>query len=566
MDICIFVACRIVLPAGMSEPTRNVLGILILHAADDGPRISLPYGTFQGLTTQNLTKFLCVPFAQAGRFQTPTAPALLQGIQNATDSGPACPQQALTIPNLPSGLNLTGPTAPPTYPSISEDCLTLDVFKPTISASSSKLPVFVWIYGGGFETGNSRDTDVSPVVERSIETSQPVIVVALNYRLNAFGFLAGKEVEAAGISNLGLRDQIFALEWVQQHIAAFGGDPDRVVIGGASAGSISTGLLLLFNKQNSTALFRGAFMQAGSPETCPSVADGQSDYDGLVAANNCTTSADTLDCLRRVPLDSFVATINKTPDFLSYRSLNLVWRPRVDGDVIPQDPLISVSQGLYPKFPIMTGNSDDEGTIFTLALANITTDAEFLDYVHSNYLPTASPDQLAQVATLYPDDPTQGSPFDTGIADELTPEYKRLAAFQGDLSLIGTRRFFLQHASARQNTWSWLNKHGKTSSPLGAYHVSDTPIWFTTNTTSGTTGIDALVNFINTLDPNGSPEPSTTNPSAFWPKWNIPSSAGSTSLLTFSDPAVVNITAENFRVDAIQYLNDFVLDKALAMQ
>ncbi|KAJ6588604.1 hypothetical protein B0H19DRAFT_923643, partial [Mycena capillaripes] len=101
-----------------------------------------------------------------------------------------------------------------------------------------------------------------------------------------------------------------------KYISAFGGDPDRVVInfvysGGLSAGAISTGVLLS-NKQSSNALFRGAFLVNRSPITLPSIADGQSTYDGLVAANNCSTSSDTLDCLRRVLLDSFMFTVNQT--------------------------------------------------------------------------------------------------------------------------------------------------------------------------------------------------------------------------------------------------------------
>ncbi|KAJ7719241.1 sterol esterase [Mycena maculata] len=442
------------------------------------PTVSLPYGIFQGLNDGGLTKFLGVPFAQAGRFETPSTPKVLYGVQNATEFGPACPQQKLSTLSL-QVFTVT------IYPSISEDCLSINVFRPIASNSSSKLPVFVaqiHVSRGGFEEGNSRDVDISPVVERSIETGEPVMVVTPNYRVNAFGFLGGQEVTSAGI---------FALQWVQQHIAAFGGDPDRVVIGGQSAGAISVAFLLLNNRQNSNSLFRGAFMQAGSPLTSHPIAEGQSDYDGLVAANNCTGSTDTLNCLRHVPLDAFWGTV-----------------------------------------PFMTGDCDDEGT----------------------YLPAASTDQMARIGSLYPDDPTQGSPFDTGTANQLTPEYKRIAAFLGDWVFMAPRRFFLEHASRRQDTWSWM---------FGASHTSATPIWFPASG-SDTTAVDALVNFINTLDPNQPAASSTANSSIFWPKWNTPSSAGSTSLLTFSDPDVINITTENFRVEAIEYLNNLVLDEALA--
>ncbi|KAJ6543584.1 carotenoid ester lipase precursor [Mycena vulgaris] len=538
-----------------------LLGIpaLLAPAALAGaPVVSLQYGTFRGAVDGNLSTFLGVPFAQPAystRFALPKAPTLFHNVQNATTFGAACPQQAFSP--IPISIPL------PTSPQVSEDCLTLNVFKPSTAGPHSKLPVLVWIYGGGFEIGKSADTDVRPLVERSVVAGEPIIVVTPNYRVSAFGFLAGKEAGDAGISNLGLRDQIFALEWVQKHIAAFGGDPTRVVIGGPSAGAISAGFLLLSNKRfQPTELFRGAFMLSGSPFTTGTVADGQPDYDGLVAANNCTGSADTLECLRRIPFDVFMASVNQTTNLFSFSSLQNIWRPRVDGDVVVHDPLVSVTRGLYAKIPIMTGDSDDEGTEFSLSTTNITTNEEFMSYIHSNYLPSATPAQIAKISALYPDDPTQGSPFDTGIANALTPEFKRLAAFQGDYVFIGARRFFLQHASATQNTWSWLNKRGKSTPLIGAFHGSDVPIWFPAANSSDTFGMDALINFINTLDPNRSSAPHNKTPPVFWPKWKTPSSNGSTSLLTFSDPGLVNVTAENFRVEAMKFLFSLILNEA----
>ncbi|KAJ7630257.1 Alpha/Beta hydrolase protein [Roridomyces roridus] len=537
----------------------------LLVCTDASPIVSLSYGTFQGFNTGNLTAFLGVPFGQAGRFEVPRAPGILHGVQNATNFGPTCPQQSSSL-SIPAGVQFpdigNGETLPDTPVVISEDCLTLDVYKPATASAKSKLPVFVWIYGGGFEDGNSRNTNLDPIVERSISTGSPVVVVAINYRLTAFGFLAGKEVAAAGATNLGTRDQIFALQWVQKNIAAFGGDPTRVVVGGVSAGAISTAILLLDNKPASNTLFHGAFMESGSPATTPSVADGQADFDGLVAANGCSHARDTLDCLRRVPFASLMATINNTPNLFSFQSLNIVWRPRVDGDVIVKDPLISVQEGLYSRMPFLTGDSDDEGTIFTVPLLNITTDAEFLNFVHSNYLPTATQGQIAQVARLYPADPAQGSPFGTGTADQLSPQYKRLAAFQGDLVFVAPRRSFLEHASTRQNTWSWLNRRFKTSSEFGSFHASDETIWFPTEPNPDFTALDALVNFINTLDPNNHAGGSSHSSKVFWPKWNTASSTGPTSLLTFSDPNVINITAENFRVAAFDFLNELLFDEA----
>ncbi|KAJ7101176.1 Alpha/Beta hydrolase protein [Mycena epipterygia] len=485
------------------------------------PVVSLDYGTFQGVYDGNLIKFLGVPFSSpTARFELPHQPAPLDGLQNATAFGPACPQQALSLQLIPN------------HTFVSEECLTLDVFTPAGAHPDSKLPILVWLFG-----------DFRGAVERSI-----LLGVAPNYRVSAFGFLAGKEVSEAGITNLGLRDQIFALEWVQKHIVSFGGDSERVVLGGLSAGSISTSLLLLSNKRTSSSLSRGAFMVSGPPWPSPTVADGQPYYDELVAANNCTQALDMLDCLRNVPFDSFLATVNKTPDILSYRSIALVWRPRVDGDIILRNPIESVVKGAFAKIPIRAGDADDEGTSFAFANLNITTNTEFVEYIQS------------KIAELYPQDPAQGSPFGTGLANQLTPEFKRIAAFEGDFFLTGLRRFFVQHASTTQNTWSWLSKRGKSTPDLGAAHGSDMPLFFPTNTTIpvDNVAVDALINFLNTLDPNQSAAPAghRSNASVFWPKLQTPSTEGSSSLLTFSDPVIVNITADDFRAEPIQFLID----------
>ncbi|KAJ7765905.1 sterol esterase [Mycena maculata] len=525
------------------------------------PMVALNYGVFQGTNDGNLSLFLGVPFAQpAARFEAPKTPIFLNGVQNASAFGAACPQQAMTPLPLP------GSFSKPRKYEISEDCLTLNVFVPSSAGPQSKLPIFVWFYGGGFEVGNSADSHVQPVVERSITTGQPVIIVTPNYRVSAFGFLGGKEVGDAGISNLGLRDQIFALEWVQAHIAAFGGDPERVVIGGPSAGAISAALLLLNNKRfEQSALFRGAFMLSGAPVTTGTVADGQPHYDGLVAANNCTESADTLQCLKRVPFDDLMATVNRTTNIYSYSSMNNIWRPRVDGDVVVHNPLVSVTKGLYAKIPIMSGNSDDEGTLFALSTTNITTNDEFMSYIHSNYLSKNTPAQITKISMLYPDDPTQGSPFDTGRANACTPQFKRLAAFQGDYVFTGARRIFLEHTSVTQPVWSWLNKRQKSTPILGAMHGSDFSIWFPMENSGDNLGVDAMINFINTLDPNHSAGSNRNTSAIFWPTWNTPSSKGSNgskSLMLFSDPGLADIASEDFRVDAIQFLFELLVDAA----
>ncbi|KAF7329663.1 Carboxylic ester hydrolase [Mycena kentingensis (nom. inval.)] len=513
------------------------------------PSVSLSYGSFKGATSGNLSMFLGVPYAApADRFTLPTPPVPFRGVKPATDYGPACPQQALSPLGLGEGFVST-------YTSMSDDCLTLDVFAPRSATKRSNLPVFVWIYGGGFEVGFKADNDVRGMVERSLVLQEPVVVVVPNYRLSAYGFMGGKDIAQAGLGNLGLRDQIFALEWSKNTFRLLAEILQKSsCAGGLSAGAISVSTILLTNKMfEAGTLFRGAFMMSGAPIPAPSILSttSQASYDSLVAANNCTGSRDTLACLRRVPLEAFSATVNATADFFSFTSSNLLWRPRVDGAVVLQSPLESVKQGRFSKIPFITGNTDDEGTDFSWSSTNITTNDEFIGYLSSTLLPFATPAQIARIAELYPDDPTLGSPFGTGTDNQLTPEYKRIAASQGDFIFQTERRFLLQQAAKRgQKSWSYLDKRLKSVPFYGSLHGGDTTTFLPTVNTTDFVAADFLLNFVNTLDPNKG-----SLPSRAWPTWGTPSSAGNTSLLTLFDPDSVNITAEDFRLEQRDYMD-----------
>ncbi|KAK7007602.1 carboxylic ester hydrolase [Favolaschia claudopus] len=523
-----------------SLPFAVPLQLLKLSASATTPTVSLRYGTFEGFNSGNLTQFLGVPFAQAGRFEYPQEPDVLHGLQKATAYGPACPQQKVSHP---PGL----PFEVATYADISEDCLTLDVFKPARIEPDAKLPVFVWIYGGGFAIGHSRDFNLTPVVERSIEIGQPFIAVTINYRLNAFGWLMGKEAAAAGINNLGLRDQIFALEWVQRNIELFQGDPERVSVGGQSAGGVSTAFLTFDNAQDSNALFKGAWLQSGPPFHIPHLLDDQDIYDALLDATNCSSSsspssamsrnATSIECLRTVPLETLISAVNAAPNFLNS---DRCWGLRRRGNVR------GVYYHLVNRVVFLIKGMYSNPRLFALASLNITTDAEFSGYVHSNYFPKTSSSELAELARLYPRDPAQGSPFGTGTEFQLSPQYKRVAAFTGDMLVTSPLRFFTQHASARQDVWGWSVTANKAAGgAAGAFHGIDTAAWMTRTTVLGTLGMDRMVNFVNNLNPN---DPAT--PTA-WPKHN---SSSSSSLMVFADDGV-SIAADDYRREAVNYLN-----------
>lgn len=149
----------------------------------------------------------------------------------------ACPQMFFSTSNesgVPSevlGLLLDTPLFQ-TVTNSGEDCLTVNVQRPIGTTAADKLPVLFWIFGGGFELGSTEMYDGASMVQESIADGMPIVWVAVNYRVGGFGFMPGKEILADGSSNLGLLDQRLGLQWVQDNIAAFGGDPTKVTIWG----------------------------------------------------------------------------------------------------------------------------------------------------------------------------------------------------------------------------------------------------------------------------------------------------------------------------------------------
>ncbi|EIN12170.1 carotenoid ester lipase precursor [Punctularia strigosozonata HHB-11173 SS5] len=518
------------------------------------PTVTLDKGTFVGLDEGAVYKYLGIPFAQPPvgnlRLRFPVANSPYTGTHTASVFGPACPQQATPFPtenplitealkNISSLLS--------TISTDSEDCLTINVIVPSNATPTSKLPVAAWIYGGGFQTGSAEVYDGGSIVERSIELGEPVIYVSFNYRLSAFGFLGGQEVKDAGLGNLGLQDQRLALKWINRYISAFGGDPDKVTIWGESAGAISVALHMLTNGGNTEGLFRGAFMESGSPIPVGDITRVQGLYNTIVAETGCRGASDTLQCLRQVPYATLKAAMDNSPNLFSYQSLNEAYLPRVDGKFLTDDPQKLVQAGRVADIPFVSGDCDDEGTLFSVALSNITTDQEFRDYVVQNYLPKISTSDLAELLTLYPSDPTQGSPFDTGALNALTPQYKRLAALQGDFVFQAPRRFFLQQRSAKQKIWSFLSKRFKSLPALGSVHGSDVFDIYGTGEMR-----DYLIHFVNNLNPDGN-----TGTTFNWPQYTN----DSPQLLTFLDDLVtlLQITQDTYRVDGMNLLTQLGL-------
>jgi triacylglycerol lipase len=208
-------------------------------------------------------------------------------------------------------------------------------------------------------------------------TNKPFIAVSLNYRVQAFGFLFGTPILDAGVSNLGYKDQRLGLHWIQENIAAFGGDPTRVTIGGESAGASSVGQQMVAYGGRDDALFRGAIMECRGPINSKPVltaADWDVYYNNITAAVNCSSAADTLACLRTVPIDTLITVLNS-----SVTASVPSWGAQVDGDWLRNGSVSMLVTGQIVKVPILHGRNHDEGTMF--ATKGINTTEQFLTRV-----------------------------------------------------------------------------------------------------------------------------------------------------------------------------------------
>ena len=204
---------------------------------------------------------------------------------------------------------------------------------------------------------------MSFIVNEAAKTDRPFIAVSINYRLGPWGFLYSREIKGTGNTNLGLRDQRLALHWVQENIAAFGGDPRRVTIWGESAGASSVGIHLVAYEGRDDGLFSGAIMQSGSPIPYQSLNETdfyQPMYMAVVEKAGCDQEADTLQCLRKLKFDEMNAVFNTSMFNGSASSFN----PVVDGDLVSKYPSQLLSEGKFVRVPMIIGDNSDEGASF----------------------------------------------------------------------------------------------------------------------------------------------------------------------------------------------------------
>ncbi|XXG96931.1 hypothetical protein Hte_003222 [Hypoxylon texense] len=522
-----------------------------------------PQGTIVGSVLGGVENFGGIPFAEAPvgnlRLKPPQRLTSSLGTFEAIGFGPSCPQMFFSTEGdlLTSVLgNLVDTPLFQTVTDQKEDCLTMRVQRPAGTTPDAKLPVLFWIFGGAFELGSPQMYDASSLVSNGVDQGKPFIFVAVNYRVGGFGFLAGKEILADGASNLGLLDQRMGLEWVQDNIAAFGGDPEKVTIWGESAGAISVfDQMALYggdNTYNGKKLFRGAIMNSGSavpadPVDCPR---SQGIYDTVVREAGCASAANTLDCLRSADYDTFLHAANSVPGVLSYSSVSLSYLPRPDGVVLPDSPDVLAADGRYAAVPMIIGDQEDEGTLFALFQANITNTDELVEYIWTNFFPAIDRQYVEGLVDTYDSSITAGSPFNTGILNSPYPEFKRLAAILGDMVFTLTRRIFLGAAVGSNPdvpSWSYLASYDYGTPILGTFHASDIlQVFYGILPNYASNAIQSYyLSFLYTLDPNNG----TSADYAEWPQWQE-----NRQLMQFWNDRS-NLLADDFRSDSHDWLS-----------
>ncbi len=306
-------------------------------------------GPVRGVATPAMVAFIGIPYAAPPvgdlRWRAPQLHAGWHGPLDATAFGSSCPQTASPIPGG--------------VVSASEDCLFLNVYAP-IKAKGNKfpngphhrVPVMVWIHGGGLTSGASNPYDPGKLVQQG-----NVIVVTINYRLGVLGFLAHSDLTAESpdqtSSNYGLMDQQFALGWVRRNIARFGGDPDNVTIFGESGGGVSVHANLA--SPTAAGLFHRAIVQSGAYSlTQPALAAVETL--GAAFANLAGCSSQTAACLRTLP----VAAILSLQDVVFSNGVV----PIVDGKVLTQPVAAAFASGQFNRVPVIEGSNRDEYRLF----------------------------------------------------------------------------------------------------------------------------------------------------------------------------------------------------------
>ena len=395
-----------------------VFAALVATAAAAAPPVKVAGGLVEGTVENGLAVYRGIPFAAPPvgerRWRAPQPAAAWQGVLRADTFAPTCVQ---------GGGQAAG---------MSEDCLYLNIWSPAKSASD-RVPVLVWIYGGGFSGGATS----IPTYSGEALAGKGVILVSIAYRVGPLGFMAhpglSAEAKHRGSGNYGLLDMIAGLQWIKQNIAAFGGDPGRVTIFGESAGGIAVSMLCA--SPLAKGLFHGAISQSGGSfgPSRPGSMPGEnmvrlSDAENAGEAFGKNAGAESIATLRALPADKLMAAARG--------ARGLGW-PIVDGWVIPDDQSRLYRAGRFNDTPILVGYNSDEGQSFSVAR----TPEAYVKYVTDRFGPHAE-----TLLKLYPVDAT---------------------------AVKKPARDLMRDAAFGWHTWAWARLHAQKGRTKAYYYYFD---------------------------------------------------------------------------------------------
>ena len=420
-------------------------------AQAEGPRVQVAQGTVEGVSAYDIDSFKGIPFAAPPvgdlRWRAPQPGAAWQEVRVADHFAPDCMQQAVPFDDAPLGVKP------------SEDCLYLNVWRPA-GAAAKKLPVIVWIYGGGFVSGGT-----SPAIyDGAAFARDGVVTVSLNYRLGRFGFfgfpaLTQANADHGDLGDYAFMDQIAGLKWIQANIAAFGGDPDNVTIFGESAGGFSMHALL--TSPEAKGLFKRVIIQSGAGRIQPRALSHDGDKPSAEtvgvafakAQGIAGTGAQALAALRALPAEAVrgdlsLATEGKEEDTYPGEI--------VDGHLLVEPADVAEATGRINATEIMVGaNTADISQVH----------AASKDELFATFGPLAGQARLAygEAKTL----------------DRLNAKVGA-DAFMIEPARVTAQRLAAHGATVYEYRFDYMASQKAAQSPYGAPHASELPFVFET--------------------------------------------------------------------------------------
>jgi len=420
--------------------------------------VTTPSGKLEGTELGGCLEFRGIPFAAPpGRFERPRPVAPWNGIRKATSFGPVAPQNdALSIVVRRA---LGGPSVQ------SEDCLYLNVWTP--AADGGRRPVMVWIHGGAFTLGTGGSELYNG---RRLARRGDVVLVTINYRLGALGFLNADGVfgtDGPIVPNVGLHDQIAALGWVRDHIEAFGGDPEQVTVFGESAGGMSTGTLL--GMPRAQGLFHRAILQSGAAHNVST--EAKAAEVAKLFLEDLGADGQSPEALRAASVAAILHSQRAVLGQLGVALGILPWQPSVDGTLLPKRPFDAIADGVVRPVPTIIGTNKDEWRLFLMGDPRLRSldDAALERRVRRTIEAVVGPDEQLVASAMARYGPALGTPL------------QRWCSFQSD-RVFHAPATMLAHACAEADVPTYMYRFDWTpnlvGSYTGAFHALEIPFVF----------------------------------------------------------------------------------------